>query len=613
MTNRIDDDEILGKAYDGRLIRRLAEFVKPYWRAMLGATLLMICGAMVELAPPYLLRTAIDGPIAQRDVSGVVPIFLLYALALVGAFFLRYGQTYIVQSTSQKIMVDIRMRIFSHIQGMSLRFFDRNPVGRLLTRITNDVDALNEFITQGTVALLGDLVRLVFVVATMLLLNWRLALISFAMLPVVLFTTMIFQKIMRTVYRQVRQRIARINAYLNEQITGVLVTQLFNGEERSRLRFEELSNDYQKAQLHSNKIFAVFFPTISFISTLAMALLLSWGGQLVLGDLATLGLLVAFIQYTDQAFQPIRQLAERYNTLQSAMASSERIFGVLDTEANVRDAEQTKALHQPVRGEICFEDVWFSYTPEMIAARATESVAGLDPQAAEWVLRGLSFRIPAGQSVAVVGATGAGKTSLVSLMARFYDIQSGSITLDGIDIRDVTQHELRRHIGAVPQDPICFSGSIRDNIRLHDQTITEEQVARASAIANAAPFIERLPGGYEYEVRERGSNLSVGQRQLLAFARAIAFNPEVLLILDEATSSVDTETEALMQAALEQLIKGRTSIVIAHRLSTIRHVDRILVLHKGKLVEDGSHEELLAQHGFYHRLYQLQFAEQVRT
>jgi ATP-binding cassette subfamily B protein len=306
-------------------------------------------------------------------------------------------------------------------------------------------------------------------------------------------------------------------------------------------------------------------------------------------------------------------LAERYNTLQSAMASSERIFGVLDTEANVRDAEQTKALHQPVRGEICFEDVWFSYTPEMIAARATESVAGLDPQAAEWVLRGLSFRIPAGQSVAVVGATGAGKTSLVSLMARFYDIQSGSITLDGIDIRDVTQHELRRHIGAVPQDPICFSGSIRDNIRLHDQTITEEQVARASAIANAAPFIERLPGGYEYEVRERGSNLSVGQRQLLAFARAIAFNPEVLLILDEATSSVDTETEALMQAALEQLIKGRTSIVIAHRLSTIRHVDRILVLHKGKLVEDGSHEELLAQHGFYHRLYQLQFAEQVRT
>ncbi|MDZ4718623.1 MAG: ABC transporter ATP-binding protein [Roseiflexaceae bacterium] len=627
MTTRIDDDEILGKAYDGRLIRRLAEFVKPYWRAMLGATTLMICGALVELAPPFLLRTAIDGPIAQRDVPGVVPIFLMYAAALIGAFLLRYGQTYIVQSTSQKIMVDIRLRIFSHIQGMSLRFFDRNPVGRLLTRITNDVDALNEFITQGTVALLGDLVRLVFVVATMLLLNWRLALISFAMLPVVLLTTMIFQKIMRQVYRQVRQRIARINAYLNEQITGVLVTQLFNGEERSRIRFEDLSGDYLKAQLHSNRIFAVFFPTISFISTLAMTLLLSLGGQLVLGDLATLGLLVAFIQYTDQAFQPIRQLAERYNTLQSAMASSERIFGVLDTEAQVKDAERTQSLPQPVRGEINFENVWFSYTPEEIGANSdmnTQSVpaptthsmepaTGLDPLAQEWVLRGLSFRIPAGQSVAVVGATGAGKTSLVSLMARFYDIQSGSITLDGVDIRDVQQRELRRHIGAVPQDPICFSGSIRDNIRLHAQEITEEQMLRAAEVANAAPFIKRLPGGYDYEVRERGSNLSVGQRQLLAFARAIAFNPEVLLILDEATSSVDTETEALMQAALEQLIKGRTSIVIAHRLSTIQHVDRILVLHKGKLVEDGSHEELLAQRGFYHRLYQLQFAEQVRA
>ncbi len=627
MTTRIDDDEILGKVYDGRLIRRLAEFVKPYWRAMLGATTLMICGALVELAPPFLLRTAIDGPIAQRDVPGVVPIFLMYAAALIGAFLLRYGQTYIVQSTSQKIMVDIRLRIFSHIQGMSLRFFDRNPVGRLLTRITNDVDALNEFITQGTVALLGDLVRLVFVVATMLLLNWRLALISFAMLPVVLLTTMIFQKIMRQVYRQVRQRIARINAYLNEQITGVLVTQLFNGEERSRIRFEDLSGDYLKAQLHSNRIFAVFFPTISFISTLAMTLLLSLGGQLVLGDLATLGLLVAFIQYTDQAFQPIRQLAERYNTLQSAMASSERIFGVLDTEAQVKDAERTQSLPQPVRGEINFENVWFSYTPEEIGANSdmnTQSVpaptthsmepaTGLDPLAQEWVLRGLSFRIPAGQSVAVVGATGAGKTSLVSLMARFYDIQSGSITLDGVDIRDVQQRELRRHIGAVPQDPICFSGSIRDNIRLHAQEITEEQMLRAAEVANAAPFIKRLPGGYDYEVRERGSNLSVGQRQLLAFARAIAFNPEVLLILDEATSSVDTETEALMQAALEQLIKGRTSIVIAHRLSTIQHVDRILVLHKGKLVEDGSHEELLAQRGFYHRLYQLQFAEQVRA
>jgi ATP-binding cassette subfamily B protein len=595
MSQQRDDDEILGKAYDGRLMRRLSEFVRPYWRRLALATGLMLGGALVELAPPYLLRTAIDGPIAEQNPAGIVPIFLIYSAALIGAFLLRYGQNSIIQSTSQKVMVDIRMRIFSHIQSLSLSFFDRNPVGRLLTRITNDVDALNEFITQGTVALLGDLVRLVFVVITMLLLNWRLALISFAMLPVVLVTTMIFQKMMRAVYRQVRQRIARINAYLNEQITGVLVTQLFNGEERSRMRFEELSRDYLQAQFKSNTIFAVFFPTISFISIAAMALLMNWGGQLVLNDLATLGMLVAFIQYTDQAFQPIRQLAERYNTLQSAMASSERIFGVLDTTVQVRDADQPKPLAQPVRGEIEFRDVEFEYVP------------------GEPVLRGVSFRIPAGQSVAVVGATGAGKTSLVSLMARFYDIKAGSITLDGVDIREVKQTELRRHIGAVPQDPTCFSGSIRDNIRLHDQRISEEQLRRAAEIANAAPFIERLPGTYDYEVRERGTNLSVGQRQLLAFARAIAFNPEVMLILDEATSSVDTETEALMQSALERLIKGRTSVVIAHRLSTIQHVDRILVLHKGKLVEDGSHEELLAKRGYYHRLYQLQFAEQVEA
>jgi ATP-binding cassette, subfamily B, multidrug efflux pump len=525
----------------------------------------------------------------------VLPIFGLYMLALIVAFGLRYAQNWVVQSTSQRIMVDIRMRIFGHIQSMSLSFFDRNPVGRLLTRITNDVDALNEFITQGTVALLGDLVRLVFVVITMLLLNWRLALVSFAMLPVVLLTTMLFQKIMRGVYRQVRQRIARINAYLNEQITGVLVTQLFNREERSRVRFEELSRDYLQAQFRSNTIFAIFFPTINVLSIIAMALLLNVGGILVLDDLATLGMLVAFIQYTDQAFQPIRQLAERYNTLQSAMASSERIFGVLDTKAEVEDQAEPAQLVQPVRGALEFDEVWFRYTED------------------EWVLRGVSFTIPAGQAVAVVGATGAGKTSLVSLMARFYDIQRGAIRLDGVDTRTLRQAELRRHIGAVPQDPTCFSGSIRDNIRLHASDISDEQVLRAAEVANAAPFIDRLPGGYEYEVRERGSNLSVGQRQLLAFARAIAFNPEVLLILDEATSSVDTETEALMQAALERLIKGRTSVVIAHRLSTIRHVDRILVLHQGRLVEDGSHEELLAKRGYYYRLYQLQFAEQVET
>ena len=593
MTAPHDEDEILGKAYDARLMRRLAEFIKPHWRAFLLATVLMFLGAAIELAPPFLLKQAIDGPIAARQPDGVLPIFGLYVAALLGAFVLRYIQTYIIQSTSQQVMVDIRMRIFSHIQQMSLAFFDRNPVGRLITRITNDVNALNEFMTQGTVALLGDLVRLVFVVITMFVLNWRLALITMILFPVVIATTAVFQRIMRQAFRQVRQTLARVNAFLNEQITGVLVTQLFNREDRSKQRFDELSGEYQNAQFRSLVAFSIFFPVVSFLSVAATALLFNLGGMVVLDGLATIGMLVAFIQYTDQAFQPIRQIAERYNTLQSAMASSERIFGILDTQPEVRDAAAPHPLPTPVRGNIAFRDVVFGYNP-------------LDP-----VLKGVSFEIPAGQSVAVVGATGAGKTSLVSLMARFYDIQQGAITLDGVDIREVAQEELRRHIGAVPQDPVCFSGTILSNIRLHDETISEEQARRAAEIANAAPFIDRLPGGYEYEVRERGANLSVGQRQLLAFARAIAFNPEVLLILDEATSSVDTETEALMQAALDRLMKGRTSIVIAHRLSTIRNVDRILVLHKGKLMEDGSHEELLAQRGFYYRLYQMQFAEQV--
>lgn len=608
-----EEDEILGKAYDARLMRRLGVFVRPYWRKLTVAVLLLFGAAAAELAPPYLLLQAIDGPIARGDVAGVTPIFALYVGALLVAFLCRYGQTYIMQSTGQQVMVDIRMQIFSHIQRMSLAFFDRNPVGRLLTRLTNDVDALNEFLTQGMVALLGDGARLVLIVIAMLLINWRLALISIGVLPVVILATVFFQRVMRSAFRQVRQRIARINAYLNEQITGVLVTQLFNREERSRIRFDELSRDYRAAQNRSLMAFSVFFPTVSFLAVVATALLLNLGGQTVLAGLATIGTLVAFIQYTDQTFGPIRQIAENYNTLQSAMASSERVFTVLDTEQDVRDPVHPQELHQPVRGEIAFRDVWFSYDPEVKGQPKnnkevqTTSVLSVSPN---WVLRGLSFTIPPGQAVAIVGATGAGKSSLVSLLARFYDIQQGAITLDGVDISAVRQAELRRHIAAVPQDPVCFSGTIASNIRLHNEAISDAQMREAAEIANAAPFIERLPGGYEFEVRERGSNLSVGQRQLLAFARAVAFNPEVMLILDEATSSVDTETEALIQEGLERLLHGRTSIVIAHRLSTIRHVDRIIVLHKGRIVEDGSHDQLLALGGYYHRLHQLQFAEQ---
>ncbi|GAB4449458.1 MAG: ABC transporter ATP-binding protein [Chloroflexi bacterium OHK40] len=592
---RFDDDVILGKAYDGRLVRRLAVFVAPYWRSLSLAVALLFGAAFTEIVPPLLVQQAIDGPISAGRIDGLWPIFGLYALVLLATFALRYGHNYLINSIGQSVMLDLRTHIFRHIQRMSLSFFDRNPVGRLLTRITNDVDALNEFLTQGLVLILADTVTLAGIIVVMFALNWRLALISLATLPVLAVVVAIYQRLMRATYRLVRQRLAKINAYLNEQIGGVLVTQLFRREAHSRAAFAGLSSEYVDANMRSLLIFSIFMPTVQVMAAIGTAALLWWGGQGVLAGWATLGTLTAFVLYTERAFQPIRNLAERYTILQAAMASAERIFGVLDTEEEVRDPEHPATLPQPVRGAITLENVVFGYDP------------------AEPVLKGVSLHIPAGQAVAIVGATGAGKSSLVGLLARFYDVQQGRITLDGVDIRTLPQRELRRHIAAVPQDPVCFSGTIASNIRLHDDTIDDERVRWAAEMVNAAAFIERLPGGYAYEVRERGANLSIGQRQLLAFARALAFNPEVLLILDEATSSVDTATEALIQNALERLLKGRTSIVIAHRLSTIRHVDRIIVLHKGRVVEDGSHEALLARRGFYYRLYQLQFAEQSVT
>jgi ATP-binding cassette, subfamily B, multidrug efflux pump len=589
-----DEDEILGKAYDGRLVRRLLPYLLPYRRRIVLAMALLLGTGVLDLSGPYLTKVAIDRYIVPHKPAGLWVILLLYLGTLIVGFAMRYGENYYMQFVGQRVMYDLRNEIFGHIQHLPLGFFDRNPVGRLMTRLTGDVDALNDLLTQGVVSILGDVVTLTGIVIVMLVLNWQLGLVSLAVMPIIALVSFIFQRAMRTIYRAIRIRLSRLNGFLNENITGMVIVQLFNRERTMAAEFDDLNADYLQANLNAIFAYSLFAPTVTFLGALSTALLLWVGAHGIIshwGPAFTFGALVAAMQYTDRAFQPIRDLAEKYNLLQSAMAGSERLFGLLDEPTEPADPDHPVELAE-VRGDIEFRNVTFGY------------------DAAHPVLQNVSFTIPAGQSVAIVGATGAGKTSLISILSRFYDIQRGQILLDGVDIRDMRRAEVRRHIGSVLQDAVLFSGTITSNIRLHNSEITDEQVRRAAVFVNADKFIQRLADGYDHVVRERGSNFSAGQRQLISFARAIAFDPEVLLVLDEATSSVDTETEALIQEALERLLEGRTSIVIAHRLFTIRHVDRILVLHKGKLVEEGSHDELLARQGFYHRLYQLQYQDQ---
>ncbi|MBF6592286.1 MAG: ABC transporter ATP-binding protein, partial [Ktedonobacterales bacterium] len=490
----------------------------------------------------------------------------------------------------QRVMYDLRSSLFKHLQELSLTFFDHNPVGRLITRITNDVDSLNDLFTSGAASLLGDIFTLAGIIIILLVYNWHLALVTFAVLPPLLAITAFFQRVMREAFRAIRGRLARINANIAENIAGTQIVQLFNREPRNFAYFDALNRDYRHVTLRSLFYFALFFPVVNLFAATATALIIRVGGADVLTTGLKIGALIAFLQYVERFFLPIRDMADKYTVLQQAMASSERIFRVLDEPVVVADPPAPVALGQ-VRGEVEFRAVWFAYNPD------------------EWVLKGISFHIHPGESVAFVGATGAGKTSLISLISRFYDVQKGEVLVDGRNVKALAQADLRRHVGAVLQDPFIFSGTIASNIRLHEESISDERVRAAARFVNADKFIERLPGGYDEEVRERGGGLSVGQKQLLAFARAIAFNPEILLILDEATSSVDTETEGLIQDALGKLMRGRTSIIIAHRLSTIRNVDRILVLHKGRIVEEGTHETLLARSGYYKRLYELQYAD----
>ncbi len=595
MSVELQEEEILGKAYDGRLMRRLLGYVRPYWRLVGLSVLLLLLSSAAALTGPYLVRLGIDRHITTGRLGGLGALTALYVAILLAGFAFRYLQSYLMQLVGQRAMYDLRLALFGHLQRLAVGFYTRTPVGRLVTRITNDIDALNEMITQGVVGIFGDLITLVGIVAVMLLLEWRLALITFTVIPLILLATVLFRVKARETYRAVRTRLARINAYLNENITGMAIVQLFNRERRNFQQFDALNRELLGWHLRGLRAFALFHPSVGVISALAIALILVFGGGVFRASV-TIGLLVAFIQYAQRFFEPIEELAEKYNILQAAMASSERIFRLLDEPVEVEDPPQPLPLER-VRGEIEFRHVWFAY-------------AAAGDGTPDWVLRDISFRIAPGESVAFVGHTGAGKSSIINLICRFYDPQRGEVLVDGVDVRRYAQRDLRRHIGLVLQDVFLFSGTVEDNIRLGNREISDEEVRRAAQFVNAHRFIERLPAGYRTEVKERGATLSVGQKQLIAFARAIAHNPEILLVLDEATSSVDVETEILIQEALQKVLRGRTSIIIAHRLSTIQHVDRILVLHKGRIVEEGRHQELLARGGIYTKLYQLQYRDQ---
>lgn len=584
------DDEVLGKAYDSVLLRRLLRYLIPY-RVQVATSVILLLGVSgLRLIGPYLTKIAIDTHIAAGDLAGLHRIGLWYILTLIGTFVLRYMQIYLTNLTGQRAMYDLRVAVYTHLQRLSLSFFDRNPVGRLITRVTNDIEALNDMFTSGVVTVFGDVFTLIGIMVAMIALDAKLALVTFAVLPLLFYAAMLFRVKVRASYRQVRTWIAKLNAYLQESITGMSVIQLFNRQGRNFEEFDRINQAHRDAHLKTIRYYALFFPAVEVISAIAIGLILWYGGGQVMQRTLTLGALIAFIQYVQQFFQPISNLSEQYNTMQAAMASSERIFKLLD-----RDPEVTDAAHpvspSAVQGEIEFRHVWFAY------------------QAEEWVLKDVSFVVKPGQRIAFVGATGAGKTTIISLLCRFYDVQQGQILIDGIDIRQWDQAALRRYIGLVLQDVFLFSGTIQENIRLWNDEISPERVRRAAEHVNAHPFINRLTNGYQESLGERGSTLSVGQRQLLAFARALAYNPAIL-VLDEATSSIDTETEVLIQDALEKLMSGRTSIVIAHRLSTVQHADQIIVLHKGQVQEMGTHQELLQRGAIYYKLYQLQYKDQ---
>ena len=602
------EEEVLAKAYDSRLMRRLLGYLRPYAGYMtvsliflLGYSALQVCGPLLTkiavdryLAPgSTYMTTPIDRYLPVDKWQGLTQVSLLYLVVLVGAFVTAFGQAYIMQYTGQRAMFDLRRELMSHLQRLDIAFFDRNPIGRLVTRVTTDVEVLNELFASGLVTILGDVLTLGFIVAIMFRLSPALTAIMLAAMPFVILTTMQFRRTVALSYRRIRIAIARINAYLQEHIVGIVVLQLFNRERKSCEEFDGVNRQHMEAYKDTINAYGWFYPIIEFLSMLAIASILAYGGRSVEMGTLKIGTIVAFLQYGLRFFRPIQDLSEKYNILQAAMASSERVFKLLDTPAVILPPAAPRSVSAASAG-IEFDHVWFAYKDE------------------DWVLRDVSFRISPGETVAIVGHTGAGKTTMISLMLRFYDVQQGAIRIGGVDIRDVDPLELRRQFGVVLQDPYLFTGTIEDNIRLGTDGIEREDVEEAAEQVNLMDFIRGLPDGFKQAIRERGSSLSTGQKQLISFARALAHQPR-FLILDEATSSVDTETEFRVREALARMVEGRTSIIIAHRLSTIQRANRILVMHKGKLRESGSHQELLALRGIYWKLYQLQYKDQERA
>jgi ATP-binding cassette, subfamily B, multidrug efflux pump len=591
------EEEALGKAYDARLMRRLLGYLRPYRWRVAGAIALLLVGAALELAGPLLTKVALDRAIPDGDVALLLLLTAAFLAALLLSFALEAAQTLVTTWLGQHVMYDLRAQVFRHLQRLPLPYYDRNPVGRTMTRVTSDVEVLNELFSSGVVTIFGDIFTLLLIVAAMFALDWQLALLTLAVMPFVFAVAIVFRSRIRQAYRDVRVRLARINAFLQEHISGVAVVQLFGREHAASARFSSINADYLAAHLRSITYYALFFPIIEVLTAVALAIIIIYGGFEIAAGATTVGTLAAFLQFARRFFRPIQDLSEKYNMLQGAMASSERIFELLDTPPADAHSAAPRSLPVPGRGEIEFRNVWFAYL------RTGDDEAS----AWDWVLRDVSFRIRPGERIAIVGHTGAGKTSLISLLLRFYEPQRGEILLDGVPVRDVPVDELRDRIGLVLQDVFLFSRSVGYNVSMGRSDIGPARIAQAVERVGAAQLVERLPGGYDEPLGERGASLSVGERQLLSFARALAYDPQVL-ILDEATSSVDSALEQRIDEALATLMRGRTAVVIAHRLSTVQNADSIIVLHHGELREQGTHDQLLRRGGLYARLYELQFA-----